>query len=97
MIVLRSTTGMPGIGSSIIANSRAAKRYQPSKSATKKQAPVATDIVPAYAVLPSAVNHKVAEAKLNPIVAMTKTPTKMMFVRREQIRKMKDSMARERG
>jgi hypothetical protein len=40
------------------------KRYQPSRSAAKKQAPVATKKVPPRAALPAAVKKRAADAKL---------------------------------
>jgi len=65
--------------------------------ATKKSAPVATIKFVPVAAAPAAVYQRPAAAHEKPQVAKTKISTKMALVRREHIRKRKDSKARESG
>lgn len=74
-----------------------ANRYQPKRSATKKQAPVPMVIVVAAPMFASATYQVAAAAMLKPIVAQMKIRTKTKLVRMERNRKTKDSMARVSG
>lgn len=91
MTVDKSPTGIAnGISTAdiMIANNK----YHPHMTQAKKLPPVALRSKPPNEALPTANIQKVLVANPNPMVAPMKTRTKAMLVRREQIRKMKDSI-----
>ena len=89
--VLKSPTGnCARNGKSNVANIITANKYHPHIAATKKLPPVAFSNVAAIAK-PLAADQNAAAAKPKPSVAPVKISTKTMLVRREQIRKMRES------
>lgn len=96
-IVLKSTTGGAGIGSSIVGIMMANSKYHPNIAAAKKQPPVATRHSFPRFRLPLATFQKEPAAKPKPIVAATKMRKKKRFVRSEQTRKTNDKIAIANG
>lgn len=97
MTVLKSPTGnCARNGKSNVANMITANKYHPHIAATKKLPPVAFSNVAAIAI-PLAADQNAAVAKPKPSVAPVKIRTKIILVRREQIRKIRDRSPMKRA
>ncbi len=96
MSVLKSPTGnCARNGKSNVANIITANKYHPHIAAITKLPPVAFSSVAEIAI-PLAADQKAA-AKPKPSVAPVKIRTKIILVRREQIRKIRDRSPMKRA